>query len=143
MKSFVLLRSLAHRQRFFSPYHGESEDEVVRLADGTIAYEILGYAATIEEAQHKLGIHASLMKSYPSKGSHVSIRKVTINIRASAYQCENQPIRACPWLEGPWSESDNAAFRCNLFQKELGHEIDAEGMTIYRCYDCRAAEDVK
>ncbi len=47
---FVVLQGIEHGNRFFTDYHGNAED-VVRLTDGTIAYKILGFANTVEEAQ--------------------------------------------------------------------------------------------
>jgi hypothetical protein len=41
-------------QQFFSINH--PEEDQTKLLDGTVAYEIIGYADTEEEAQQKLGL---------------------------------------------------------------------------------------
>jgi hypothetical protein len=42
-------------QRFFSTNHPEKDQ--TKLLDGTVAYEIIGYADTVKEAQDALGLH--------------------------------------------------------------------------------------
>lgn len=38
--------------RFFSSLvYGQTEDQMVRMFDGTVAYKILGYAKDVDEAQ--------------------------------------------------------------------------------------------
>ena len=49
---YVLLEGIEERNRFFSP-HNPNRDET-KLDDGTVAYNILGYTNTIEEAQMEL-----------------------------------------------------------------------------------------
>lgn len=57
---YILLRGLERGNKFFTMnVPGETEDEKCRLADGTLAYEIIGYAGTIREAQMKLYGYAS------------------------------------------------------------------------------------
>ena len=58
-KVFVLLRS-ENGSRFFT-FNKEGVDPTV-LYDGTPAYEVIGYAETVEEAQVKL-----YGKAYPLK----------------------------------------------------------------------------
>lgn len=57
---FTLFEGLEYRNRFFS-MHTPDKDET-RLADGTVAYKILGYANTVEEAQRKLYGHYEPLK---------------------------------------------------------------------------------
>lgn len=45
---FVILRGVAHGNRFFSCNNGS---DPTKLTDGTVGYTILGYADTVEEAQ--------------------------------------------------------------------------------------------
>ena len=52
---FVLLEGIKEHNRFFSTYT-EGED-ASKLEDGTIAYIVLGYADSMEEAQIKLFGH--------------------------------------------------------------------------------------
>ncbi len=55
-KKFVILKGLREGNRFFST---NSEEDPRYLVDGTLAYKILGYADTVEEAQIKLYGRAS------------------------------------------------------------------------------------
>ena len=48
---FVILRGLVNNNRFFTSYSGE---DPTKLADGTVGYEVIGYASTVEEAQIEL-----------------------------------------------------------------------------------------
>jgi hypothetical protein len=48
-KKFVVLQGLAERNRFFTS-HVPGTDPT-KLDDGTLAYRILGYAHSVEEAQ--------------------------------------------------------------------------------------------
>jgi hypothetical protein len=49
MSKFVCLEDLKENSRFYTTYH-EGED-ATRLADGTVAYKVLGYADTDREAR--------------------------------------------------------------------------------------------
>jgi len=52
---FVLLEGIQHGNQFITTNDPtEPESEKIKLADGTIAYIILGYANSIKEAQNKL-----------------------------------------------------------------------------------------
>lgn len=52
---FILLEGLQHGNKFFTKNESDKpESEKVKLKDGTIAYKILGYAHSVEEAQYKL-----------------------------------------------------------------------------------------
>ena len=51
MKQYVCLEGLKEGNKFFTTNH-EGEDPTV-LQDGTVAYKILGYADTVDEA-HKI-----------------------------------------------------------------------------------------
>lgn len=46
---FVILQGIAERNRFFSTHCPEQDQ--TKLEDGTVAYRILGYAETVEQAQ--------------------------------------------------------------------------------------------
>lgn len=46
---FVILRGIQYGSRFFTTYiEGEG---ATKLKDGTVAYEVMGYADTVQEAQ--------------------------------------------------------------------------------------------
>lgn len=49
MPEFVVLEGLKEGNRFYSPY--TEGDDPTRLYDGTIAYKLLGFANTDEEAR--------------------------------------------------------------------------------------------
>lgn len=49
---YVILRGLEHGNRFFTT--NDPAQDQTKLADGTVAYEVIGYADTIREAQTKL-----------------------------------------------------------------------------------------
>lgn len=49
MKKYILLRGLVEGNCFFST--NVAGDDPTRLHDGTLAYEVLGYADTVKEAQ--------------------------------------------------------------------------------------------
>jgi hypothetical protein len=51
--TFVLLRGLEHGNRFYTTNGGEHDPRY--LANGKLAYEIIGYAETSKEAEGKLG----------------------------------------------------------------------------------------
>ena len=51
-KKFVILEGIKEGNRFFSTNDPEQDNRF--LADGTLAYRIMGYADTVEEAQLKL-----------------------------------------------------------------------------------------
>lgn len=46
---FVILQGLKEGNRFFSMF--SPGDEPRKLTDGTVAYRVLGYSATVDEAQ--------------------------------------------------------------------------------------------
>ena len=48
----VLLEGIKRLNRFFSGY--TPGEDPARLSDGTVAYRVLGYADSVEEAQMKL-----------------------------------------------------------------------------------------
>ena len=50
-KKYVLLEGIENFNRFYST---NSNDDPTKLSDGTVAYRIIGYADTPEEAQTKL-----------------------------------------------------------------------------------------
>lgn len=52
VEQFVLLEGIKHGNRFFSA-HTPGNDPT-KSATGETWYRVLGYAATVEEAQHKL-----------------------------------------------------------------------------------------
>ena len=52
-KSLVALEGIEHGNKFFT---SNDDRDPTKLHDGTIAYKILGYADTVEEAQHLCGI---------------------------------------------------------------------------------------
>lgn len=62
---YVALRGIEHGNRFYTSWTpGKSTPEdIVKLADGTVAYEILGYAETIEQAQELTG-HARMARLF-------------------------------------------------------------------------------
>ena len=49
---FVLLRSIKYGNRFFTTH--DPNDDPTLLGTGEVAYDILGYASTVEEAQISL-----------------------------------------------------------------------------------------
>jgi hypothetical protein len=49
---YVILEGLAYHNRFYTMY--TEDDDPTTLADGTVAYKVLGYADTDKEAQAKL-----------------------------------------------------------------------------------------
>jgi len=49
---FVMLRGIRHNNRFITC--NKPGDEHTKLKDGAVAFEVLGYATTIEEAQDQL-----------------------------------------------------------------------------------------
>lgn len=53
MKKYVLLQGLELGNQFFSIASTDGYDDT-KLLDGTVAYRIIGYAATVTEAQVKL-----------------------------------------------------------------------------------------
>lgn len=63
--SFILLRGIKTGNTFFSSYDPAKEtvEEACKLLDGTVAYEFLGLASTVEEAQQRL-----YGRSFPFKG---------------------------------------------------------------------------
>ena len=49
---FVVLKGIKHHNSFFSLYEPTTQlDDVVRLSNGDVVYEIISFAATIAEAQ--------------------------------------------------------------------------------------------
>ena len=65
MSRFILLRGIAQGNAFFTSYDAETEtiEDACKLADGTVAYEYLGLADSVEEAQTRL-----YGRSFPFKG---------------------------------------------------------------------------
>lgn len=51
---YVILRTIETGECFFTTFN-DSKDEVIKLNDGTIAYQIIGFGNTVEECQNKLG----------------------------------------------------------------------------------------
>jgi hypothetical protein len=49
---YVILEGIEAHNRFFTQYDGSDQ---TKLVDGTMAYRVLGYADSVEEAQTKLG----------------------------------------------------------------------------------------
>lgn len=49
---FICLEGIQHKNRFYTSYDGSSEPE--KLANGTVAYTVLGYADTDKEAREIL-----------------------------------------------------------------------------------------
>lgn len=84
-KNFVVLRGLKEGNTFFTAYTGKPEDEQVRLADGTVAYEIVGYANTVEEAQEMI------RQSYIKHGTtwRVEIMKYLMEMERQIREAEN------------------------------------------------------
>jgi hypothetical protein len=54
---YVVLEGLEHGNQFFTG-HTEGKDPT-KLFDGTVAYKVLGYTDTVEEAQRILGFGVS------------------------------------------------------------------------------------
>jgi hypothetical protein len=52
MSQFIILQGLVEGNRFFTD-HVKGKDQT-KLADGSLAYRVIGYAETVEEAQTKL-----------------------------------------------------------------------------------------
>jgi len=50
-KKYVLLEGIENFNRFYS---SNTDDDPTKLFDGTVAYRIIGYADTSEEAQMEL-----------------------------------------------------------------------------------------
>lgn len=61
MKQFIVLEGLREGNRFYTSNSGKPESEVVKLNDGTVAYKILGFADTGDEAREiiRSGRHES------------------------------------------------------------------------------------
>jgi hypothetical protein len=53
-KNYIALRGIEHGNRFFTCYNENDQRDCTRLANGELAYEILGYAETVKEAQRIL-----------------------------------------------------------------------------------------
>lgn len=52
---YVILENLACLgMRFFTSLSDQTDDEIVRLHDGTLAYRIIGYAGSTADAQLQL-----------------------------------------------------------------------------------------
>ena len=79
-KKFVILEGIEEGNRFFST-HTPGEDET-RLADGTLAYRILGYADTIAEAQLRLHGQVTSNEDIPADVFNGEMKRVML---ANAY----------------------------------------------------------
>ena len=52
MPKFVLLQGIKHGNKFFTTNdNNESKEDKVKMNDGTKAYNIIGYADSVQEAQ--------------------------------------------------------------------------------------------
>jgi hypothetical protein len=49
VRPFVILQGLEHGNKFFTDH--KQGDDPTKLLDGTVAYKVLGYADTVEQAQ--------------------------------------------------------------------------------------------
>lgn len=58
-KNYIILRGIERGNVFFTMYNPDDDYDRTKLVDGTVAYEIVGYAATIREAQIKIYGHSS------------------------------------------------------------------------------------
>lgn len=54
MKKYTILRGIEKGNRFFCLTGNETPEDIVKLADGTVAYEIIGDGDTVAECQIKL-----------------------------------------------------------------------------------------
>lgn len=80
---YVVLKGIREGNKFFTSFNG---DDPTRLATGEVAYEVLGYANTVEEAQkilhptkldRDLAIAEHLKKTFDhmaSKGQPISAK---------------------------------------------------------------------
>jgi hypothetical protein len=60
---YIILRGLEEGNCFFTlwPWPGDKKHDFTKLNDGTVAYAILGYAATVREAQEFLRLPEHMM----------------------------------------------------------------------------------
>ena len=86
MPEFVVLEGLKEGNRFYSPY--TEGDDPTRLYDGTIAYKLLGFANTDEEAR------AIIRRGNPKSEIEImSRRKICLKL-AEVYLLKN-PVMIC------------------------------------------------